>query len=297
VQPEVNVSPRAIHHLNCGTMCPRGARLLAGSGGLLAEARLVCHCLLIESAEGLVLVDTGFGVDDVAKPRQLGVAFTTVVRPRADASETALAQVRELGFEPGDVRHIITTHLDLDHAGGLPDFPDAEVHLLAAELDAAMSPGWRERSRYIAAHWAHGPRWVRHDVAGEQWLGFESVAILPGSDAEILLIPLVGHTLGHTGVAIRDGERWLLHCGDAYFHRGEVQTPSHCPPALAAFEVLSDVDGASRRNNRERLRELAKRHSGEVDLICSHDASTLAHCAHGSRRDAAAGDLKAAPTA
>ena len=257
-------------------MCPRGARLLAGEGGRLASTRLVCHCLLIEGAEGLVLVDTGFGLDDTRRPRQLGVPFTAAIRPRLDAAETAIAQIRELGFEPNDVRHIITTHLDLDHAGGLPDFPDAEVHLLGLDLEAAMNPGWRERQRYIAAHWAHGPRWAQHAVGGEAWLGFDSVRILPGSDAEILLIPLLGHTLGHTGVAARQGGRWLLHCGDAYFHHGEVQTPPSCPPGLSVFQALNQVDGAARRRNRERLRELAARHAEEVELICSHDASYLA---------------------
>jgi glyoxylase-like metal-dependent hydrolase (beta-lactamase superfamily II) len=271
----VNTSPRAIHHLNCGTMCPRGARLLVGEGGLLASARLVCHCLLVEGAEGLVLVDTGFGLDDARNPRQLGRAFNTIVRPRIDAAETAISQVRARGFDPADVRHIVTTHLDLDHAGGLPDFPDAEVHLLGRELQAAMHPSWRDRPRYVAAHWAHGPRWVQHAVDGDEWLGFDSVRILPGSDAEILLIPLIGHTLGHTGVAIKLGDRWLVHCGDAYFHHGEVQTPPHCPPGLAAFQVLDEVDRAARRENRERLRELAVRHPQDVELICSHDPPTL----------------------
>jgi glyoxylase-like metal-dependent hydrolase (beta-lactamase superfamily II) len=271
----LNTAPRAIHHLNCGTMCPHGARLLTGEGGLLASARLVCHCLLIEGSEGLVLVDTGFGLEDVRRPRRLGLAFTGVVRPRLEAAETAFSQVRALGFEPGDVRHIVTTHLDLDHAGGLSDFPQAQVHVLGLELAAAMNPSWRERTRYIAAQWAHAPRWVEHGVDGEEWLGFDSVRIVPGSDAEILMIPLPGHTRGHTGVAVRSGAGWLLHCGDAYFHRGEVQTPAHCPPGLSAFQALNQVDGAARRRNRERLRELAARHGAEVELICSHDAHTL----------------------
>jgi glyoxylase-like metal-dependent hydrolase (beta-lactamase superfamily II) len=257
-------------------MCPRGARLIAGEGGLLASARLVCHCLLIEGAEGLVLVDTGLGLGDTRHPSQLGRPFRVVIRPRVEAAETAIYQIRELGLDPSDVRHIIATHLDLDHAGGLPDFPDAEVHLLGRELQAAMNPGWRDRARYIAAHWAHAPRWVQHDVDGDEWLGFDSVRIMPGSDAEILLIPLPGHTLGHTGVAVKLSDRWLLHCGDSYFHYGEVQTPAHCPPALRAFQVLNQVDGAARRQNRERLRELAQRQKDDVELICSHDASTLA---------------------
>jgi glyoxylase-like metal-dependent hydrolase (beta-lactamase superfamily II) len=252
-------------------MCPRGARALTGEGGLLAKARMVCHCLLIEGAEGLVLVDTGFGLDDISNPRQLGRAFTAIVRPRVNVAEAAISQLRELGFDPSDVRHIITTHLDLDHAGGLPDFPDAEVHLLSRELRAAMRPRWRERPRYVAAHWAHGPRWVEHEAGGDSWHGFESVRILPGSDAEILLIPLYGHSYGHAGVAVRRGDGWLLHCGDSYFRHGEIATPPHCPRGIAMFAAFDQADAAARHGNVERLRELALRHSDEVELICSHD--------------------------
>jgi len=283
----MNASPRAIHHLSCGTMCPRGARLLTGEGGLLGEARMVCHCLLIEGAEGLVLVDTGFGLDDVRTPRQLGMVFNALVRPRPTAAETAISQVRELGFDPSDVRHIITTHLDLDHAGGLPDFPDAEVHLLGAELKAALKPSWRDKPRYVAAHWAHGPRWVEHEAGGDDWFGFASVRVLPDSDAEIALIPLIGHTHGHTGVAIRRGEGWLLHCGDAIFHHGEVATPPHVPRGLALFAAFDEVDAAARRGNVERLRELAAQHGDEVELICSHDPSYLEAAQARSRESAA----------
>src|SRR5207244_12920276 len=87
--------------------------------------------------------------------------------------------------------------------------------------------------------------------------------------------PLPGHTLGHTGVAVKQADGWLLHCGDAYFHHGEVQTPAHCPPALRAFQALNQVEGAARRENRERLRELAQGHADDIELICSHDPSTL----------------------
>ncbi len=268
-------SPRAIHHLNCGTMCPRGARMLSGSGGWLAETRLVCHCLLIECADGLVLVDTGFGEQDVRERGQLGRPFNALIRPQLRAPETARAQIAALGFEPQDVRRILTTHLDLDHSGGLPDFPGAEVHVLAREHAVAMHPGLRERQRYVAQHWSHNPKWVLHEPDGEEWLGLRSIRILPGSDEEILLVPLGGHTLGHTGVAVRDGERWLLHCGDAYFNQGEVQTPPSCPPGLRAFQALNDADGRRRRENQERLRELARREGEQVRLFCSHDPSTL----------------------
>jgi glyoxylase-like metal-dependent hydrolase (beta-lactamase superfamily II) len=266
-----------VHHLNCGTMCPRGQRLINGVGSLLASGRLVCHVLLIEGPDGLSLVDTGFGMGDVRNRAEMNREFRSLTRPRLDEAETALSQVRRLGFDPGDVRHIVLTHLDIDHGGGLPDFPQAQVHLWERELLTMQNPPPRERRRYriSESHWAHGPRWATHEFGDDRWLGFESVRILPDSAAEILLIPLPGHTFGHTGVAVRQDEGWLLHCGDAYFFRGDIETPRRCPAGLRAFQSLVQADGKLRHQNQERLRELASRHSDEVTLICSHDPIDL----------------------
>jgi len=248
--------------------------MINGDGGWLEKGHIVCHCLAIESGDGLVLVDTGFGMEDARRPRQLGPVFG-LMNAEPMAETTALAQLEALGFAAGDVRRIVVTHLDPDHSGGLPDFPEAEVHLLSTELDAALHPVLKDRPRYIGAHWKHGPRWIGHDPGGDDWLGFESVRILPGLDAELLLIPLAGHSRGHTGVALRTGEGWLLHCGDAYFNRGEMQTPPSCPPGLRFFQNLNAADNKARKVNQERLRELAARHGEEVTLLCSHDPHEL----------------------
>jgi glyoxylase-like metal-dependent hydrolase (beta-lactamase superfamily II) len=263
-----------VHHLNCGTMCPHSARLINGQGGLLEPGRIVCHCLLIETGDGLVLVDTGFGTEDTRKPRQLGPLYA-LMGARTELGETAVKQIEDLGFVASDVRHIVATHLDPDHSGGLPDFPDAEVHVFAPELEAALHPGLRDRQRYIGAHWEHGPRWARHDVEGDEWLGFESVRILPGVDVEVLLVPLVGHSRGHTGVALNTADGWLLHCGDAYFHHGELANPPDCPFGLRPFQRLTAADNGLRLANRERLRELAARHGDETRMLCSHDPFEL----------------------
>jgi glyoxylase-like metal-dependent hydrolase (beta-lactamase superfamily II) len=255
-------------------MCPHGRRLLAGEGGCLESAEVVCHCLLIESDDGLVLIDTGFGVDDVYDLGRLGPTFR-LMRPRARIEETAIRQVEALGFEAGEVKRVVATHLDPDHSGGLPDFPDAEVHALSREIEDALEPGLRDRPRYRRSHWRHGPNWVRHDVEGDEWFGFEGVGILPGTGTEMLLIPLAGHTKGHSAVALRTGEGWLLHCGDAYFHHDEVGTPPSCPPGLRFFQLLNAADGKRRRANQERLRGLAAGHGDEIRLLCSHDPHEL----------------------
>ena len=113
-----------IHHLDCGCMCPLGGALYDGfSTGL--RAHLVCHCLLLETThDGLVLVDTGFGLRDMRqRGARLSAFFRRLNNIRYDTSLTAVAQVRRLGYQPDDVRHIVLTHLDFDHAGGLEDFP------------------------------------------------------------------------------------------------------------------------------------------------------------------------------
>ncbi len=265
-----------IHHLNCGSFCPHGKRLINGEGGLFERGAVVCHCLLIEANDGLVLVDTGFGMEDARNPRQLGVLFAALMNPRPEVATTALTQIEALGFAAGDVKHIIATHLDLDHAGGLPDFPDAEVHLFAPELEAALHPKLDERLRYIGgAHWKHNPRWVKHGAGGDDWFGFGSVRILPDLDAEVLLVPLLGHSRGHTGVAVNTDEGWLLHCGDAYFNHGEMATPPSCPPVLRFFQNVTGSDGKARKANQERLRELARTYGDEVKLFCAHDPREL----------------------
>jgi len=262
-----------IHHLNCGSLCPRGGRMLGGAGGPLSPAPMCCHCLLIEGDDRLILVDTGLGVEDVNDPRRLGFLFNAMTRPRLAVAETALRQVADLGFRPDDVRHIVPTHLDLDHAGGMGDFPGAAVHVFATELRAASNPsGLRERGRYRAVQIAAVKTWAPVEADGEAWFGFSAVRAIPGTRDEVLLVPLPGHTRGHCGVAVRMSEGWLFHCGDAYFHHSEVAAVGGAgPPGLRFFEALASVDNAARLANQARLRDLARLSVGEVRLVCSHD--------------------------
>lgn len=265
-----------VHHLNCGTMHPPFRRLVNGTGGLFQPATMVCHCLLVESEAGLVLIDSGMGTADVADPAgALGKQFVRLTRPVADADETAIAQVKRLGFQPRDVRHIILTHLDLDHAGGLGDFPEATVHVHAAELRAASSGP--PQPRYRSHQWAHGPRWETYDATGEGWFGFEAVRELVGLPPEFLLVPLFGHTRGHTGVAVGTGHGWLLHAGDAYFHHSDTDPVNPKGTVfLNYYQKRAQVDGPARLANRDRLRRLRADHGDEVEVVCAHDPAELA---------------------
>ena len=108
-------------------------------GGRLSPTEMVAHTLVVERPEGLLLVDTGFGRGDVADPKRLGQPFRAMVRPTLDPAETVHAQLLARGLDPADVTDVVLTHLDLDHAGGLADFPTARVHVHEAELAAATA--------------------------------------------------------------------------------------------------------------------------------------------------------------
>jgi glyoxylase-like metal-dependent hydrolase (beta-lactamase superfamily II) len=236
---------------------------------------MVCHCLLIEAPDGLVLVDTGLGLGDIADRRRLGRGFLGFARPRLDPAEAAATQVGRLGFRPSDVRHILCTHLDVDHAGALPDFPDALVHVWEPEVGAVEARATLlDRERYKVQHFAHGPKWRRYEATrGEPWFGFQAVQPAHGLPPEILIIPLAGHTRGHTGIAVRSDAGWLLHAGDAYFSAREMVDGS-CPPGLSLFQRTAEFDRKARLENQARLRELSK--AGEVRVFCAHDPDELA---------------------
>ncbi len=266
-----------IHHLNCGTCCPIGGRLFDGrSDGPLGH--LVCHCLLIETSVGLVLIDTGFGTRDVAHPhRRLSEFFLKLNNIQLRPEETAVAQVRQLGFKPADVRHIVFTHLDFDHAGGIEDFPGAALHVTAREKEVAderRGGAFVSRKRYRPQQWNEAENWHLYPFGGgERWFGFDAVRDLERLPPEILLVPLAGHTWGHAGVAIReDGGRWLLHAGDAYFYRGEVGAEQpECTPGLVGYQRMMEVDRRARLDNQARLRRLSIDQGDSVRMFCAHD--------------------------
>ncbi|MFK7991560.1 MAG: MBL fold metallo-hydrolase [Sandaracinaceae bacterium] len=268
-----------VHHLSCGSFCPRGGGWLDGrSGGFFSKAELVCHVLLIETDHaGLVLVDTGFGTADIARPTErLGRLFPLAASPILDRAETAIAQVEALGFDAADVRHIIPTHMDLDHVGGLSDFPQAVVHVMKKEHYAATEhPTAAESSRYRAAQLAHDPRYTVYEPTGEPWNGFDAVRALEGLPPELLLVPLEGHSRGHAAVVVETGANTLIHAGDAYFHENEMTQDRVCPPGLRLFQNLLAFDKKAMLENKARLRELVLEHADTLTVFSAHDGAEL----------------------
>ncbi|HBG74976.1 MAG: hypothetical protein A2X25_07260 [Chloroflexi bacterium GWB2_49_20] len=193
----------SIQILNCASMSPWWPRWQVGG-----------VCLLVDTDQGPVLVDTGLGLHDHEAPSNLVRFFRMDLGIHYAPEETAIRQVAARGLQPDDIHHIVLTHLHFDHAGGLPDFPWAKVHLHRKEFEALLHPKkWIERFAYDRKDFKHQPDWVLYEHATEKWFDFEAIP-LPFSP-RMYLIPLFGHTSGHCGVAVEDSTGWLLNCSDA----------------------------------------------------------------------------------
>ena len=278
-----------VHHLNCISACPLGGALMDGHSHAL-RGRLACHCLLLELDQTLVLIDTGYGLQDIASPTtRLSKFFLSLLSPDFRTEMTAIRQIERLGFRAADVQHIVLTHLDFDHAGGLDDFPQAIVHMLAAERDSALEQRTMlDRMRYRPQQWSTRARWRTYKAdAGEHWFGFQCVRELSGLPPEILLVPLIGHTLGHAGVATRhSADQWMLQAGDAYFYHAEMDTAKpYCTPGLRFYQWMMEKDRSSRLRNQQRLRDLKAGHGDKIRILSSHDTAEFEALAHHSVRE------------
>jgi N-acyl homoserine lactone hydrolase len=100
---------------------------------------LPIHAWLIESSKGLVLVDTG----ETARVHDLGYQphwhpfYRRATRFQVAPDDELGPQLRKLGVEAREIRHVVLTHLHTDHAGGLRHVVGAKTWIHPAELKAA----------------------------------------------------------------------------------------------------------------------------------------------------------------
>ena len=139
-----------IHLLNCFTCNARFSPKM--KTGLL--------CLLIETDQGLALVDTGIGLRDYSDPTWFTNFFRVITIMPFDSNEAAVNQIQKLGFKPEDVKHIILTHMHFDHCGGSVTwnagktgyelaFPNATYWTSKQQYEWAVNPNRREKASFL----------------------------------------------------------------------------------------------------------------------------------------------------
>ncbi|MDB4882587.1 MAG: hypothetical protein JWL95_1353 [Gemmatimonadetes bacterium] len=188
------------------------------------------RCLLIEHADGLVLVDTGAGDKESEKFYGIYGMENSAV---GDAGPTQLeSALHEAGFTPADVSVVINSHLHFDHAGGntrrgddgapVLSFPNARYVARRGEWDWAHHTNERTAASYF------GHNYDPVHAAGRLELVEGDVEIVPG----VSLRHTPGHTPHHQGILLESGSERLFFLADL------APTTSHIPlPWIMGYDV------------------------------------------------------------
>jgi N-acyl homoserine lactone hydrolase len=170
---------------------------------------------------GPVLIDTGFHPSVAVEPRKnLGpVAHILFKDVRMEAEQAATAQLRAKGVEPSRVNVVVMTHLHVDHASAISEFPDATFVVSRAEWAAATSQG--QLHGYVRRQFDHAFDYRLLDFEGpdvESFASFGRSFDLFG-DGSVRCVYTPGHTLGHQSVVLRLRRREALVAADAVYLR------------------------------------------------------------------------------
>lgn len=242
--------------------------------GSVRRSDLSLTCALVELGDRLVLIDVGFGRRTARSAIDYpGIRFCLTAPVVVRHEETAAARIEALGRRTDEVTDVILTHLHLDHTGGLEDFPKARVHVTADAYARAHARPWPLPDLgYDRRAFVHGPRWSIFATDRDEALGFSRTRDLFG-DGSVRVLDAPGHSRGHIAVAVRVGDRTLIHAGDAYFRDAELDFPdaprSVLGPGLRLQRWVVVEDAEQERRTIEQLARLRGR--DDVVVVNSHD--------------------------
>jgi N-acyl homoserine lactone hydrolase len=184
---------------------------------------------------GPVLVDTGLHPSVASDPRDnLGRIGARIYE--LEQGRDVPAQLRGRGLRPEEVGLVILTHLHLDHASAISEFPRA-VFVVSEHEWLAATTGRRPSLRhYRHAHFDHAFEFVSVDFDSElvdSYGPFGRTVDLLG-DGSIRLVYTPGHSAGHMSVILRLPRRDFVVVGDAAYTWRQFE--SEHPPFMLADE-------------------------------------------------------------
>ncbi len=165
------------------------------------------YVYILEHPDGLIAIDTGM----TSKAKTPRMARRMVPNPSVQPEEEIGPQMRKAGLDPADVRLVLITHLDWDHAGGVAHFPNAQVLVHRPEFE--FSKKLMGKVRYQPKLWPSDFDPELYDLDPEPLGPFpQSKAVTDRGD--VRLVPIPGHSIAQVGVTVRNRNTTLFFGAD-----------------------------------------------------------------------------------
>ena len=176
--------------------------------------------LITHPSAGAILVDTSLHSSIAAEPSEnFGRLASRFARPRIEPGKDLPSQLRERGADPRSIQLVVMTHMHMDHASGISEFPSSTFILSSTEWTAATTGSRPLLRGYRPQHYDFAFDYRVVDFDGprvDSYSTFARTFDLLG-DGSIRLAFTPGHTVGHMCVLARLEDRDFVIAGDAVY--------------------------------------------------------------------------------
>ncbi len=234
--------PVTIRPLSTGSFETSYANLVQGGRG--GKVRIPIPFYLIDHPKGMILFDSGLGTrfEEEVKGWWVNRLLAPLLPHHLMPTAPAVRQLSRLGIAADRIQAIIVSHLHFDHAGGLRDFPEAEVVVSRREWDSIPTGRFAARIRGIMKEQLTGIHVREIDYSASSQFGpFEGSFDYLG-DRSLILLSTPGHTPGHQSllVTLGSGKKVLL-TGDAVWVGEGYKRPAPKGWLVRTLEEESDI--------------------------------------------------------
>lgn len=230
--------------------------------GATGKVTIPVPAYLVQHEAGLVLFDTSITPEASDDPVAVFGAAADHMHVDYPPTKKLEHQLGQLGFEPADVTHVVTSHGHFDHVGGLYLFPGSKHYIGDGEIRWAYWPDPPGKAYFSGApfeslrdaNWTYIPQHVDHDLFG---------------DGSVVVLSTPGHTPGELSLLVRLPSRNVILTGDT-LHLRESLTDEL--PGPVDYNSRMAIDSIRRIG---RLRETER-----ATLLISHDPEDWAEYGH-----------------
>ena len=182
--------------------------------------------LIHHPSAGPVLVDTGLHPSIASGGQEnFGGLANRFGRPSLEPGEDVPSQLRAKGIEPREVATVVMTHLHVDHASAMSEFPESTFVFSAAEWEDAAHGSKPSLNGYRRSHYDLAFDYRTVDFDGQaigSYATFGRTFDLFG-DGSVRLAFTPGHSAGHCSVICRLASADFVIGGDAVYFLGQLE--------------------------------------------------------------------------